>query len=231
MDYNFHRGEHMKIYLDTGNIEEIKEAAATGLLDGVTTNPSLIAKEGKPFITVIKEIVAILKKHTDDFTVSAEVTALDAESMVKEGLQLAKLDKHVLVKIPLTEEGLKATKQLAAKKVKVNVTLCFSAQQALLAAKAGAYVISPFLGRLDDAGQESMDVLEDIKEIYDNYGFKTKILAASIRNTKHVTDAAIIGADIATIPMKVFKQLFNHPLTDTGLAKFMEDWKKYQDAS
>ena len=219
----------MKIYLDTGNVEEIKEAASTGLIDGVTTNPSLIAKEGRDFKTELKEIVSILKKTGKDFTVSAEVTdTASAQSMVKQGRELSKLDKHVLVKVPLTKEGLKAVNTLSSEGIRCNVTLCFSANQALLAAKAGAWCVSPFEGRIDDSGHDGSQLIYQIRTLYDNYNFKTQILAASIRSANHVLECGQIGADIVTIPNKVFNQLFTHPLTDVGIKKFETDWKLYE---
>lgn len=219
----------MKLYLDTGNLEDIKKGLESGVVDGVTTNPTLIAKENVKFETRIKQIAAAFRKaKVKDFTVSAEVTTLTAKEMVKQALPLAKIDKNVLVKIPLTPEGIKATHELAQRKIRVNVTLCFSASQALLAAKAGAYVVSPFVGRLDDTGTRGMDLIEQIRHIYDTYGFETKILAASIRHTMHVIEAAEAGADIATLPFNVFEKLFQHPLTDSGLEKFMEDGKAQQ---
>jgi transaldolase len=217
----------MKIYLDTGNIEEIKKASDLGIIDGVTTNPTLIAKEGKKFEDVVKEICGILQKKSDDFTVSAEVMSTTATEMLKEGIPLSKIDKHVIIKVPLTPEGLKAVQLFNKQKIRTNVTLCFSAQQALLAAKAGAYIISPFVGRLDDIGQQGTDLLYDIRELYDNYGFKTQILAASIRNPVHVFDAAMAKADIATLPFTILMQLYNHPLTDAGIKKFTDDWNNY----
>ncbi|MDD9954582.1 MAG: fructose-6-phosphate aldolase [Candidatus Woesearchaeota archaeon] len=220
----------MKIYLDTGNIEEIKHAAETGLLNGVTTNPSLIAKEGRPFKEIIKDIAKMLSKHTKDFTVSAETTSTDWEGMVKEGLAYAKYDKHVIVKVPLTPNGLIACQKLAKKRIRCNVTLCFSPNQALMAAKAGAYIISPFVGRIDDHGGHGMDLIEEIRTIYDNYEFKTNILVASVRSPDQVRDAALIGADIATIPYKIFQKMFYHPLTDKGNAQFLADHAKYQAA-
>ena len=222
----------MQLYLDTGNISEIQEIAEIGILNGVTTNPTLIMKEGLKFEDVIKEIAGILKKHASnsDFTVSAEVTAENADDMVKEAIPLTKINPHVIIKVPLTEEGLKAVQILSKKKIKTNVTLCFSANQALLAAKAGAYIISPFIGRIDDAGQEGIDLIDEIREIYDNYGFKTKILAASIRSARDVKQVALSGADIATIPYAVFKKLFRHPLTDRGLIQFNSDWEQYKHA-
>lgn len=212
----------MKFFIDTANLEEIREAAALGILDGVTTNPSLIAKEGnvdfKQHIAAICEIV-----HGD---VSAEVTSLDLEGMLREGREYARIAPNVVVKCPLTKDGLKATKQLNDEGTKVNVTLCFSAPQAILAAKAGASYISPFLGRLDDIGQNGMDLLAEIVDIYGNYNWKTEILAASIRHPIHVVQAARMGADVATMPFKVIDQLVKHPLTDKGLEQFLADWRK-----
>lgn len=219
----------MKLYLDTGNVDEIKEIAKSGLLNGVTTNPTLIAKEGKDFKKVIKDIIKILTKYCDSFTLSAEVTDLkSAESMIEQGRELAKINKHILVKIPLTQDGLEAVSVLSKEEIKCNVTLCFSANQALLAAKAGAWCVSPFLGRLDDEGQSGVELVADIKQIYQIYGFKTKVLAASIRSTSHVFECAKLGCDIATIPTKIFKQLYHNPLTDIGLEKFEKDWNDYQ---
>ncbi|HQX55311.1 MAG TPA: fructose-6-phosphate aldolase [Pyrinomonadaceae bacterium] len=212
----------MKFFIDTANLAEIKEAAELGMIDGVTTNPSLVAKEGDvDFKEHIAAICAIV-----DGDVSAEVTALDTEGMLREGRELAKIAPNVVIKCPLTLEGLKATRIFRAEGTKVNVTLCFSAAQALLAAKAGASYISPFIGRLDDVGQEGMQVVRDIVQIYDNYGFATEVLAASIRSPMHIVDCALAGADVATIPFKVIQQLVKHPLTDKGLDGFMSDWKK-----
>lgn len=211
----------MKIFIDTGNINEIREAAAMGLLDGVTTNPSLVAKAGKPFKELLQEIVAIV-----DGDISAEVVSLKSDEMVAEGEQLAKIHKNIVVKIPLIPEGLKAIKILKTKGIRVNCTLCFTAVQAMLAAKAGAYIISPFIGRIDDRGERGMNVIEEIRQIYDNYGFKTLILAASIRSPLHVKEAALAGADIATIPFTVLMELAKNPLTDSGLKKFLDDWEK-----
>lgn len=212
----------MKFFLDTANLNEIREAAAYGFLDGVTTNPSLVAKEGnvdfKQHIAAICEIV--------QGPVSAEVTSLDVEGMVNEGREYSKIAPNVVVKCPLTREGLKATHQLSDSGIKVNVTLCFSPAQAILAAKAGASFISPFLGRLDDIGENGLILLRDIVEIYENYSWKTEVLAASLRHPIHVIEAARLGADIATMPFKVIDQLFNHPLTDKGQAQFLADWKK-----
>lgn len=215
----------MKLYLDTGNLEQIQHGLELGVIDGVTTNPTLIAKENVRFEDRIKEIVRLFKKFgKKDFTVSAEVTALKADEMVKQGVKLSNIDKHIVVKVPLIPEGIKAVQILSNKGIRTNVTLCFSAEQALLAAKAGAYFISPFIGRLDDIGTDGMQLVRDIRQIYDNYGFKTQILTASVRGTAHVVNAAKVGSDLATIPYKVFEQLFNHPLTDKGLKQFLQDW-------
>ncbi len=212
----------MKFFIDTANLEEIKKANDLGLLDGVTTNPTLIAREGRTdFKGLLKEICEIV-----DGPVNAEVVSLEADGMVKEARDLAKLADNIVVKIPLIEEGLKAVKALAAEEIKANVTLCFSPVQALMAAKAGAAYISPFVGRLDDISHRGMDLVEQIVTIYENYGYDTEIIVASIRNPTHVLDAALMGADIATIPYKVMQQLIKHPLTDIGLSKFLEDWKK-----
>lgn len=211
----------MKFFIDTANIDEIKKANELGLLDGVTTNPSLVAKEGRDFEDLIKEICSIV-----DGPVSAEVVSTDAEGMIKEARHLASLADNIVVKIPLIKEGLKAVKTLSEEGIKTNVTLCFSPIQALMAAKAGASIISPFIGRLDDISQRGMDLIEQIVTIYENYGYETEVLVASVRNPVHVLDAALIGADIATIPFKVMEQLINHPLTDIGLEKFLADWKK-----
>jgi transaldolase len=211
----------MKIFLDTANVAEIKEGVAIGVVDGVTTNPSLIAKEKRPFRPLVEEICAIVPGD-----VSLEVVATDFEGMVKEGEELAQVASNAVVKCPLTKDGLKATKYLSGKGIKVNVTLCFSAPQALLAAKAGATYISPFLGRLDDIGAVGMDLIRDITEIYRNYDFKTQVLAASIRNPLHVIDAAKAGAHVATMPFSVLEMLMKHPLTDIGIKKFLDDWAK-----
>lgn len=212
----------MKFFIDTANLEEIREANELGLIDGVTTNPSLVAKEGdvdfKEHIAKICSIVA--------GDVSAEVTALDTEGMVREGRELAKIAPNVVIKCPLTLDGLKATRIFRSEGTKVNVTLCFSAAQALLAAKAGASYISPFIGRLDDIGQDGMQLIRDIVQIYGNYGYTTEVLAASIRHPMHIVDSALAGADVATIPFKVIRQLVGHPLTDKGLDAFLSDWKK-----
>lgn len=211
----------MKIFIDTANVKEIKEAASLGVVDGVTTNPTLIARENRPVREVLKEICGLISGP-----VSAEVISLEAAGMVSEGRELAKLAGNIVIKIPLTKEGLKAVRILAQEGIKSNVTLCFSASQALLAAKAGAEYISPFIGRLDDISTEGMNLIADIKQIYANYGFKTQIIVASVRNPVHVVDAARIGADIATIPFSVIEQLIKHPLTDIGIQRFLEDYKK-----
>jgi transaldolase len=211
----------MKFFVDTAEIKEIKELAATGLLDGVTTNPSLIAKSGRDF----KEVIAEICKAVEG-PVSAEVTSLEADGMIEEGKKLAKIAKNVTVKVPLTLDGLKACRTLSQAGTMVNVTLCFSANQALLAAKSGATFISPFVGRLDDINIDGMEVIREIRQIYDNYDFTTEILAASIRSANHVKEAALAGADVATIPPAVLKGLTKHPLTDKGIESFMADWKK-----
>jgi transaldolase len=211
----------MKFFIDTANIEEIRQASALGMVDGVTTNPSLVAKEGREFKGLIREICDIV-----DGPVSAEAVSLDAEGMVREAQDLARIADNIVVKIPLIEEGLKAVAILAREGIKTNVTLCFSAIQALMAAKAGAAYISPFVGRLDDISHVGMDLVEQILTIYENYGFDTEVIVASIRNPIHVLDAALMGADIATIPFKVIQQLIRHPLTEIGLEKFLADWKR-----
>lgn len=211
----------MKIFIDTANTREIKEALDLGLVDGVTTNPSLIAKEGRSSKEILKEICSLVSGP-----VSAEVISLDAGGMVSEALELSKIAKNIVIKIPLIKEGLKAARLLSQQGIETNVTLCFSANQALLAAKAGADYISPFIGRLDDISQVGMDLIRSIKMIYKNYGFKTQIIVASIRNPVHVLDSALVGADIATIPFAVIEQLIKHPLTDIGIQRFLEDYKK-----
>jgi transaldolase len=212
----------MKFFIDTANLDEIREANELGLIDGVTTNPSLVAKEGDvDFKEHIAKICSMVKGD-----VSAEVTALDTEGMLREGREYAKIAPNVVVKCPLTLEGLKATRTLTDEGTGVNVTLCFSAAQALLAAKAGAKYISPFIGRLDDIGTNGMQLILDIVQIYGNYGFSTEVLAASIRHPMHIVDCALAGADVATIPFKVIQQLVKHPLTDKGLEGFLSDWKK-----
>ena len=211
----------MKFFVDTTDIKEIKDLAATGMVDGVTTNPSLAAKSGKKFVDLIAEICAICPGP-----VSAEVTALDHETLMKEAAVLKKIAKTVAIKVPLTPDGLKTCKALSDEGTMVNVTLCFSPAQALLAAKAGAAFISPFVGRLDDVGQDGMELIDDICTIYRNYGFTTEVLVASIRHPMHVVEAAKIGAHVATMPPSTLRQLFNHPLTDKGLKAFMDDWAK-----
>lgn len=211
----------MKFFVDTAEIAEIRELAEAGLIDGVTTNPSLIAKSGRNFREVIAEICA-----ATDGPVSAEVTALDAPGMIKEGQSLLTIAKNIAVKVPLTLDGLKACRALSGEGHMVNVTLCFNANQALLAAKAGATFISPFVGRLDDIGIDGMELIEEIRQIYDNYGFETEVLAASIRTVNHVKFAALAGADVATVPPSVLKSLVKHPLTDKGIEQFLADWKK-----
>jgi transaldolase len=210
----------MELFIDSADVAELRAAAASGLIDGVTTNPSLIAKSGRKMGEAIKEICSIIPGP-----VSAEAVAVDVEGMLKEGRYLAKLAPNVVVKLPLTENGLQACQQLAADGIKVNVTLCFSGPQALLAAKSGAYFISPFIGRLDDKGVDGMQLIRDIRTIYDNYGFETKILSASIRSADHVLKAALAGSDCATLPPKVFASLYKHDLTDAGIEAFLKDWK------
>lgn len=211
----------MKFFLDTANIDEIKEAHAMGMVDGVTTNPSLIAKEGRDFETIIKDICRIV-----DGPISAEVISLDTDGMVEEARRLSAIHKNIVVKIPMTIDGIKATRTLANEGINTNVTLVFSPLQALMAAKAGATYVSPFIGRLDDLAQEGMLLVEQIVEIYSNYAFHTEIIVASIRSPVHVLDAALIGADIATIPFNVLGRLASHPLTDRGLKAFLDDWEK-----
>jgi len=211
----------MKFFADTADTAAIQELAESGLLDGVTTNPSLIMKSGRDFKEVVAEIAAMV-----DGPVSAETVALDAEGMIAEGRELAKIGDNIAIKVPLTLDGLKACKTLRGEGLMVNVTLCFSANQALLAAKAGATFISPFIGRLDDINLDGMELIADIRQIYDNYGYETEILAASIRTVNHVTQAARIGADVATMPPEVIKKLASHPLTDKGLDAFLADWAK-----
>jgi transaldolase len=210
----------MELFIDSADVAELRAAAASGLIDGVTTNPSLIAKSGRKIKDAIAEICGIIPGP-----ISAEVVATDLEGMLAEGRYLAKIASNVVVKVPLTEAGLRACKTLAGEGTKVNVTLCFSAVQALLAAKAGAYFISPFIGRLDDNGAEGMELIREIRQIHDNYGFTTKILAASIRTPNHVRDAALAGADCATLPAKTFAALYKHILTDVGVEGFLKDWK------
>ena len=211
----------MKIFIDTADIEEIKEANKLGVVDGVTTNPSLVAKTGKDFKTVINEIVAEV-----DGPISAEAISLEADGMVKEGRELAKINDNIVVKIPMTVEGLKAIKTLTSEEIKTNCTLIFSPSQAILAAKAGASYVSPFVGRLDDISEDGMLMVEQIVQIYDNYGFESEIIVASIRHPLHFVRTGLIGADIATIPFKVIEQLSKHPLTDIGIERFLKDWEK-----
>lgn len=215
----------MKFFIDTANIKEIREISALGLLDGVTTNPSLVAKEGKEFVSTLREIVSLVNGP-----ISAEVTTLDREEMLRQGREYAKIHPNIVIKVPLTKEGLAACRTFRDEGIKVNVTLCFSANQALLAAKCDATYISPFVGRLDDISHVGMDLIRQIRTIYDNYGFETQILAASIRHPVHVVEAALAGADVATMPYKVILQLFDHPLTAAGQEKFLEDWKKLETA-
>lgn len=211
----------MKFFIDTADIAEIKQALKMGLIDGVTTNPSLIAKAGRPRNEIIKEISAIVKGP-----ISAEVVSLEADGMYSEGLELVKISDNIVVKVPMTEDGLMATKRFSSEGIKTNVTLVFSAVQALLAAKAGATMVSPFIGRLDDISSDGMKLIEDIAKIFDNYEFHTQILVASVRHPVHILQAALVGADIATIPLKVIQQLAKHPLTDKGLEQFINDYKK-----
>ncbi|SDI40299.1 fructose-6-phosphate aldolase [Proteiniclasticum ruminis] len=210
----------MKYFIDTANVEEIRKAAELGIVDGVTTNPSLIAKEGRVFEEVIEEITKIV-----DGPISAEVISLDAEGMLKEAEELVKIHPNIVIKVPMTPEGLKATAALAAKGVHVNVTLIFSATQALAAAKAGASYVSPFVGRLDDIGIEGMDLIEEIMYIFKTYGLHTEVIVASVRSRNHLTQAAMAGADIATVPYKVLMDSLKHPLTDQGIEKFLKDWE------
>lgn len=213
----------MKFFLDTANVEQIRQAAAWGILDGVTTNPSLVAREGRRFEEVIREICSIVQGP-----VSAEVTALDAEGMIQQAHELTSWSPNIVVKIPLIPEGIKAVRVLSREGIRCNVTLCFSPVQALIAAKAGAAYISPFVGRLDDVGHDGMQLVEQILTIYRNYGFDTEVIVASCRTVTHVVQAALLGADIATIPFDVMQKLFQHPLTDKGLKAFLDDWEKLQ---
>src|ERR671936_451806 len=211
----------MKIFLDTASVSELKEGVALGVVDGVTTNPSLIAKEKRPFRPLVEEICEVVPG-----VVNLEVVALDEEGMVKEAKELAAIAPNVVVKLPLTRDGLKAIKRLSGEGIKTNQTLCFSSPQALLSAKAGATYISPFIGRLDDIGESGMDLVRQIVQIYKNYNFPTQVLAASLRHPVHVVEAALAGAHVGTLPFKVLDQMFNHPLTDKGLAQFLKDWEK-----
>ncbi len=211
----------MKFFIDTANINQIKEAAAMGLLDGVTTNPSLVAKEGKNFFDLLNEIVQLV-----DGPISAEVVSTDYNGILMEAEELSKIHKNIVIKVPFIKEGIKAVKTLSSQGIKTNVTLCFSPTQALLAAKAGATYISPFVGRLDDISTNGMELIKQIVTIYKNYNFKTEVLVASIRHPLHVVEAAMIGADVCTMPFDVIEKLFNHPLTQKGLENFLNDWKK-----
>lgn len=215
----------MKFFIDTASIEEIKEAHSLGILDGVTTNPSLVAKEGRNFRQLLDEILAIV-----DGPVSAEVVSVEVDGIIKEGRELSRIHPNIVVKVPLIVDGIKAVKVLSEEGVKTNVTLCFSATQALIAAKAGATYISPFVGRIDDISTDGMQLIEQIVTIYDNYGYPTEVLAASIRHPLHVVQAAMAGADVATIPFKIIQQMFKHPLTDIGLKNFLSDWKGNESA-
>ena len=214
----------MKLFIDTANIDEIKEATKLGLIDGITTNPTLIAREGKEFMQIVKEICEIV-----DGPISLEAVSTKSKGMVKEAQGLAKIHSNVVVKIPMTREGLIATRQLAMEGIHVNMTLVFSPTQALLAAKTGAAYVSPFIGRLDDISHWGMDLVEQILTIYENYDFDTEIIVASVRNPLHVLEAALIGADIATVPFKVIEQLIKHPLTDIGVERFLKDWEKVEN--
>ncbi len=213
----------MKFFIDTANIEEIKKANALGMVDGVTTNPSLVSKEQRPFAAILKDICAVV-----DGPVSAEVVSLDADGMIAEAQELVQIADNIVIKIPMIEEGLKAVKQLADQDIKTNVTLIFSSVQALLAAKAGATFVSPFVGRLDDISINGMDLVSDIMTMYRNFGYVTEVIVASVRSPMHVAEAALVGADIATIPYKVIGQLAKHPLTDIGMQQFLADWEKRQ---
>ncbi|MDR4504715.1 MAG: fructose-6-phosphate aldolase [Candidatus Scalindua sp.] len=211
----------MKFFIDTADVEQIREAESLGILDGVTTNPTLVSKTGRPFKEILEDICSIVKGP-----VSAEVVSTDVKGILQEARNLAKIADNIVVKVPLIKEGLKAVKILTSEGIHVNVTLCFSSNQALLAAKVGATYISPFVGRLDDKGHTGMDVIDEIRTIYDNYGFETQIIVASVRTPLHVRDAALMGADIATIPFDVFNKIVQHPLTDDGLKNFLADWEK-----
>jgi transaldolase len=211
----------LKFFIDTANLDAIKDAAELGILDGVTTNPSLVAKEGKPFKELLKEICSVVPGP-----VSAEVAATDLKGMVAEGRKLSAIAQNIVVKIPMTRDGVKACVELTRREIRVNMTLVFSAAQALLVAKAGASFVSPFIGRLDDIGQVGMNLIRDIVEIYENYDYSTEVLVASVRHPVHVLEAALAGADVVTLPPSVIEQLFKHPLTDIGLEKVLADWKK-----
>ncbi len=213
----------MELYIDTANIDEIRQAAALGVLDGVTTNPSLVAKEGVDFHTRLREICAVVAGP-----VSAEVVSTGHDGMIAEADELITIADNIVIKLPCIEEGLRACKTLSDRGVRVNMTLCFQPLQALLAAKAGAFLISPFIGRIDDIGNDGMELVQQIRQIYDNYGFDTKILAASIRHPQHMVQSALLGADVATVPFNVIRQILKHPLTDAGLERFLDDWKGAQ---
>ena len=216
----------MQLYIDTANIGEIRQAAALGVLDGVTTNPSLVAREGVDFHARLKEICAVVPGP-----VSAEVVATDHDGMIAEAEGLIPIAENIVIKLPCIEEGVRACKTLSERGVRVNMTLCFQPLQALMAAKAGAFLISPFIGRIDDVGADGMELIQQIRQIYDNYGFETKILAASIRHPQHLVQCALLGADVATVPFKVIQQVLEHPLTDVGLKKFLDDWAKTKRAA
>ena len=211
----------MELYIDTASLDEVKKAADLGVLDGVTTNPTLIAKEGVDYAKRLAEICEVVPGP-----VSAEVIATETEAMVAEGRDRAKIAQNIVVKLPSTTDGLRACHRLTQEGIRTNMTLCFQAMQAMLVAKAGAFLVSPFIGRIDDIGADGMQLIHDIRQIYDNYGFETKVLAASIRHPKHMLDCALAGADVATVPLKVIEQLMQHPLTDSGLSKFLEDYRK-----
>jgi transaldolase len=211
----------MKFFIDTANLEEIEQGVAMGMVDGVTTNPSLVAKENQTFTEILKDICKVV-----DGPVSAEVVSIEAEGMLAEARELAKIADNIVIKVPMIVEGLKAVKQLTAEGIKTNVTLVFSSAQALLAAKAGATFVSPFVGRLDDIGAPGLELISDIVTIYDNYGYPSEVIVASVRSPQHVTESAMVGADIATIPFKVIQQLAKHPLTDKGMEQFLADWEK-----
>ncbi|MEE2718556.1 MAG: fructose-6-phosphate aldolase [Planctomycetota bacterium] len=213
----------MQIYIDTASIEDIRAAADMGVLDGVTTNPSLVAKEGVDFHDRLKEICEVVPGP-----VSAEVVSTESDAMIEEAQPLLAIADNIVIKLPCTVDGLRACKHLSSNGIRVNMTLCFQPLQAMLAAKAGAFLISPFLGRLDDIGQESMDLIQQIRTIYDNYGYETKVLAASVRHPMHLVQCALVGADVATVPFKVIQQMMKHPLTDSGLEKFLQDWAAMQ---
>ncbi len=218
------RGFFVKIFVDSANVEKIRQLNEMGIIDGVTTNPTLVSQEGKPFKQILKEICSIV-----DGPISAETVSLDAKGMLAEAEELVKIHKNIVIKIVNTPEGLKAVKALSKKGVKTNVTVTFSALQALLAAKAGATFISPFIGRLDDIGQDGMQVVRDIVQIYKNYGYKTQVLVASVRHPVHILEAAKIGADVVTCPPEIIEKMFKHPLTDLGIKRFLDDWKKVQE--